>query len=298
MSQIYVLNRQTGLIEEEKVYGEAFLKFLYNKPSRIKLFSLITKPFFSKFYGWVQKKHFTKRKIQPFIEKYEVDSSEFYDLIHSFHSFNEFFIRKLKKKARPLASSPLVMPADGRYLFYQKIESRDSIEVKGQKFSLAELLQDRKEAERYQGGSMIIARLCPTDYHRFHFPCSGFVGKPRLINGPLFSVNPLALNQKISYLSENKRYITPIQNSEIGRVLYVEVGATFVGSVHQTYPFETEQKKGAEKGYFEFGGSCLILLFEPDRIIMDEDLRSASAKGLEVKAQMGESLARCKLDNS
>ena len=227
--------------------------------------------------------------IAPFIRKYKVDASEFEK--QNFNTFNDFFTRKLKKEARPIIqdSKKLVFPADARYLAYQKI---DQIHAKGKTFSLHELLKDSDLAARYIGGSMLIARLCPVDYHRFHFPSDGVPSSAKLISGHLFSVSPLALKKRLSILWENKRMLTTFETENFGKIAYLEIGATNVGSIRQTYtPFKTV-KKGDEKGFFEFGGSCVILLFEPDTIIFDSDLIQNTQNGLETYAKMGESFLK------
>ena len=178
-----------------------------------------------------------------------------------FRSFNDFFIRKLKPEARPVSQDPrvLVAPADARYLVYPRFEA---FSIKEKTFSLREFLQNIELTHRYREGSMVIARLCPSDYHRFHFPCDAFVSKAKLIPGPLFSVNPMALQKKLSILVENKRMVTEVHSERFGMLLYLEIGATCVGSIRQTYQPETVVKKGEEKGYFEFGGSCIVLFLE------------------------------------
>lgn len=230
-----------------------------------------------------------KKKIAPFIEKYQIDSSEFQEEVESFPSFNAFFIRKLKKESRPLAHGA-IMPADGRYLFYQNIETCSGFIVKGKKFSLVELLKNEVLAKKYYEGSMIIARLCPSDYHRFHFPFDCLPGSPQCINGPLFPVNPIALKRNILYLTENKRVITLLKSSRYGDVSFLEIGATNVGSIHQTFTPNKSCKKGEEKGFFSFGGSALILLFEKGRIIFAKDLLTNSSQQFETFCHFGDSL--------
>jgi phosphatidylserine decarboxylase len=166
----------------------------------------------------------------------------------------------------------------------------DGFYVKGQRFDLEAFLQDRVLARRFSHGSMMIARLCPTDYHRFHFPCDGNPGEAQLIDGPLFSVNPLALRKRLSILAENKRMITEIDTEKFGTILYVEVGATCVGTIHQTYQAGNTVRKGEEKGFFSFGGSCLVLLFEEGRVCFDEDLVRYSKANIETRACFGESM--------
>jgi phosphatidylserine decarboxylase len=286
---IIYIDRKTGQKMEEKVYGQRALKLLYGKDLLSKIFGapllhLISRfPLFSHFYGWWQKQPWTKKKIKPFIEEYQVDDSEF---AHTeFSSFNDFFIRKLKPQARPLSSSPLIIPADGRYWFYENVDETDHFIVKGQKFSLSALLN----VPANEGQSMIIARLCPTDYHRFHFPCDCTPGRTRLINGPLYSVNPIAIKQNIRILTENKRCLTELK-TKFGTMQYIEIGATFVGSIHQTFTPNAPYKKGDEKGYFAFGASALILLFEKGSISIDKDLLHATQQGYEMKCLMGQPL--------
>jgi len=295
---IQYIERKTGELKEEKIYGRWALSLLYGNSYCSRLFSLAFLPLLaripwvSKAYGFFQKKPKSARKIAPFIAAYGVDSSEFSDT--HFASFNDFFIRKLKPEKRPIASDPLIatLPADARYLVFPDLSQVDGFYVKGQRFDLQSFLQDRVLARRFSHGSMMIARLCPTDYHRFHFPCDGTAGEAQLVDGPLFSVNPLALRKRLSILSENKRMITEIDTEKFGTILYVEVGATCVGTIHQTYCSGEVVRKGDEKGFFSFGGSCLVLLFEPGRISFDEDLVRHSKAGVETKACFGGSMGK------
>ena len=292
---IQYIDRKTNTLCEEKIYGEKPLLLLYGDSFFSKIFSytllplLAYLPFFSNFYGFLQKRPASRAKIEPFIQTYAIDRAEF--LTEDFRSFNDFFIRKLKPSCRPIHSDPNIasMPADGRYLVYPRF---DRFLAKGQEFTLASFLNDPVYARRFETGSMLIARLCPVDYHRFHFPCDGVPCKPRLINGPLYSVSPIALRKRISILSENKRVVTEIDTPRFGTILYVEIGATAVGTIQQTFSPDQPVKKGDEKGYFEFGGSCLVLLFEENRIAFDADLVENTNKGLETLCRFGESLGR------
>lgn len=298
MNQVRYIDRKSQREEVEKIYGHVFIELLYGKNIFAQFFSLFflplfsKVPFLSKLYGWMQNSRWSKRKIEPFIRNFGVDSSEFVQPVSSFRSFNDFFIRKLKPESRSIAQGEkrAILPADGRYLVFPDISKADGFFVKGKKFDLKSLLGNASLAHKYARGSMVIARLCPTDYHRFHFPCDGMPEEPQLINGHLYSVNPIALKRSIDILTENKRALTLIHTPQFGTLLYIEVGATYVGSIHQTYEPGKPCKKGDEKGYFAFGGSCIILLFEPFRIAFDNDLLEASARHLETKALFGQSL--------
>lgn len=291
-----IIDRQTGNRIEEKIYYEKVIRFFYGNNSLGRFFAKITAtyPAISKFYGYLQTLPASSKKILPFIQKYHINTSEFLIPPEEFCSFNDFFTRKLKPQARPIAQSDAVIPADGRFLFYQDIDACDGFVLKGEKFSLASLVGSESLAEKYQGGSMVLGRLNPTDYHRFHFPCDGTPSFPRMINGLLYSVNPIALKQNLSRFTKNKRCITTLETYHFGKVLYLEVGATNVGSINQTYQPNVNYHKGDEKGFFAFGGSALVLLFEKNRIIFDQDLCFNSEQHLETLCHMGQSLGNKK----
>ena len=284
-----VIDRASGTEEREKIYGEWGLALLYET-----WVGRLLQPLFahtallSRFYGWLQDRPASRKKVAPFCETFGVDVSEFAKPVESFTSFNNFFSRKLKPESRPIAEGA-VIPADGRYLFFQEVGGEE-FRIKGQRFSIASLLGDEVLAKRYEGGAMAIARLCPTDYHRFHFPVDGRPGEALLVKGQLASVNPVALAKTIGILSENRRMRTLIESERHGTVAMVEVGATMVGSIIQTYQPMEGVRAGDEKGTFAFGGSAIVLLFEPGCIRFSDDLLAANAKGFEVKCLMGQPL--------
>lgn len=292
MEPIIYIDRADSKEKVESVYGATAIAFVYGNSFVGKLARLLSAklPFVSILYGWWQKRSWTKHKILPFIHHYHIDTSEFLNPPNSFRSFNDFFVRKLQPSARPIADSPFCIPADGRYYFYQDIATCDGFIVKGKKFSLEKLLGDKESAKDFRDGAMVLARLCPTDYHRYHFPCDGTIMRPRLINGALYSVNPFAIKQNIDIFTENKRVITEITTESHGKVLYIEVGATNVGSIIHTSTPNHYYKKGEEKGYFSFGGSALVLLFERGKIRFDADLISATQQGLEIRCLVGQSM--------
>lgn len=300
MNDILYIDRVSKKELREKVYGKSFIEAMYGHGLLSTAVSVLLSPvvckssLLSRLYGFLQKSCLSQRKVKPFIEEFHIDTSEFLDPVDSFKSFNDFFIRKLKPGARPIAAGTdiAVLPADARYLFYPSIDQADGFVVKGKKFCLEELLQDKALAQRYSKGSMVIARLCPTDYHRFHFPCNCIPGETLHIGGGLASVNPLALRKNISILSQNKRTLTPLHTKNFGTILFIDVGATFVGEIHQTFTPNESYAKGDEKGYFSFGGSSLVLLFEPGKIQFDQDLVEISQKKIEVRGLLGQSMGR------
>lgn len=290
MSAIHYFNSLTGTTETEQVYGESFLRYAYGNPlGKIALHAFIKRPIFSHWYGWRMNRPASREKIAPFLQQYSLDPNEFAESADSYQTFNEFFYRKLKPSARPIDADPdsLVFPADGRHLAFANAAEISSVFVKGQRFDLAALLGSEELAARYANGALLLSRLCPVDYHRFHFPVAGIPQATKVINGPLFSVSPIALRQNLSYFWQNKRTITPLATPNCGTVLLLEIGATCVGSIHQTFRAGERIEKGAEKGYFAFGGSSTILLFEPGRINITPDLLERSKQCTETYARIG-----------
>ena len=289
MEPIQYFNRHSGQLETEKVYGEGFLNFSYANPlGAIPLHAMVKRAAFSRWYGRRMDDPKTRAKVDPFIETYGLDPADFADSPESYASFNEFFYRKLKPAARPIdPDAPAVFPADGRHLGFPKISAIDSFFVKNQRFDLGRLLADDKLASRFADGTLVLSRLCPVDYHRFHFPCARTPGETRLLNGPLFSVSPIALRRRLAYLWENKRTITRLETPDLGLVLCMEIGATCVGSIHQTYTPGQPVRKGDEKGYFAFGGSSTITIFEPGAVTLAADLLENSAKQIELYSKIG-----------
>ena len=290
---IEFLNRYTGQVEREAIYGEAPLRFAYENPvGRGALELIVKRRIFSRWYGWRMDAPASKSRVLPFIENYGLAAEDFADAPESFQTFNEFFYRKLKPSARPINADPqcVVFPADGRHLGFPDVSQAPGVFVKGQKFQIPELLGDPALAQRFAKGTLVLSRLCPVDYHRFHFPVAGMPGTTRLINGPLYSVSPIALRRRLSYLWENKRTVTLLETERLGTVIVMEIGATNVGSILQTYNPGQAVEKGAEKGYFAFGGSSTITIFEPGRVTLADDLVQASSRQQELYARMGDRL--------
>lgn len=290
---IQYYNRYTGEIETEAIYGESYLRWTYENPlGRLALNALVKRSLFSNWYGWRMDQARSRSKIAPFIDRYGVDMEECLESQESFKTFNEFFYRKLKPEARPLAEGAraVSLPADGRHLAIPDLSNVERVYVKGQGFQLDGFLGSAALAKRFEGGSAVISRLCPVDYHRFHAPVSGKLIEQRSINGSLYSVSPIALRRKLAYLWENKRVLTLLETSDMGQVAFVAIGATCVGRIHMTRELGMEVTRGEEMGYFAFGGSCVVLCFEPGALSLDEDLLDRSAESLEVYAKMGDSL--------
>ena len=310
---IRFFDRTSRTVKTEQIYGESWLRFAYENPTgRFFVWLLVRRAIFSRWYGWrmnIRAGHDaggtfiqlvqmlcggnnSAARILPFITKYNLDVDEFAKSAFDYKTFNEFFYRALKPEARPISAGArvAVFPADGRHLAIPNVDTAEGFYVKGAKFSLSELLGDAALAKTFAGGAMLISRLCPVDYHRFHFPVAGVPNESKLINGWLYSVSPVALRRNVRYLVENKRELTLLESVEFGTVAILEVGATNVGSIKQGYVPGRAVAKGDEKGLFAFGGSCVITLFQHGRIRFDADLVTSSAAQMELYAKMGDRL--------
>ena len=293
--EVRYIDRRDGELKTEAIYGERPLRWAYGNPlGRLAQWLLIRRWIVSAWYGRRMDTLSSSLKIKPFIEQYGLDEGEFAESVDDYNSFNEFFYRKLKPDARPIdaANDSVVFPADGRHLAFADITAESNFFVKGQSFDLAIFLGDADLAKRYEGGSMILSRLCPVDYHRFHFPCEGNPCPPRFINGWLYSVNPIALVTRPSIFWENKRVVTAIESPSLGQVQFVDIGATMVGSIRQTYTPGETVAKGEEKGYFAFGGSSVAVLFEKGRVEFDADLLENTVNGFETYARVSDRMGR------
>jgi phosphatidylserine decarboxylase len=284
---IQYYERQSSVLKTEKVAGEKWLVWLYNNPvGEATLWALAKRKAVSSFYGDQMDKPSSVKKIQPFVEELDIDMSTAQK--QEFTSFNDFFTRKLKDNARPVDTNPnvAVSPADGKILAYANISNSDFI-IKGYRFDRISFLNNARLAQKYRDGTLVIIRLAPFDYHRFHFPVGGSVSPITRVEGDYYSVNPLALRKMAEIFCLNKREFAVISNPLFGDVVMMEVGATMVGSMVQTYSGNVV-KKGAEKGYFKFGGSTVVLLFEKDKIRLDEDFLMNTSRGYETTVKQGE----------
>ncbi|WP_446898183.1 phosphatidylserine decarboxylase [Clostridium sp. LBM24168] len=286
-------NRKSKKYEIEQIAGDRYLKWTYSSPVGMKLLNIIIKKkIFSKLYGYFCNSIFSKKRINRFITDFNIDMNESIKNQNEFKNFNDFFTRKLKKIARPIDqnSNNLISPGDGRLLAYSNVDLNKILQIKGLTYKLYDLIKDKNNTEKFNSGSLIVLRLAPTDYHRFHFIDNGICDTIKKINGYYYSVNPLALKKIPNLFCQNERQWSIFHSYNFGDILYVEIGATCVGSIIQTYHPYKKICKGDEKGYFKFGGSTLILLFEKNKILIDRDILKQTEIGYETKVLIGEKI--------
>ncbi|KAK8494616.1 hypothetical protein V6N13_029860 [Hibiscus sabdariffa] len=237
------------------------------------------------------------KEIPKFIEffKDQINMAEVKYPLEHFKTFNEFFVRELKPGARPIASierdDVAVCAADCRLMAFNSVQDSLRFWIKGRKFSIQGLLGKEVSSNAFIDGSLVIFRLAPQDYHRFHLPVSGAIEKFVNIPGCLYTVNPIAVNSKYcNVFTENKRTVAIISTVEFGKVAFVAIGATMVGSITFVKKEGDICKKGDELGYFSFGGSTVICVFEKDAIEIDADLLANSERSMETLVSVGMTL--------
>jgi phosphatidylserine decarboxylase precursor len=299
---IFIQDRDTGKVVEEKMpqYLRRMLRGMYSNPTGRQLVHQGMSKSLLKRLTFNQAKKYTAAsstsEIPDFITFHNIDANEFLNPISSFINFNEFFIRKLRPDVRPIFASDdrewAICPADCRLHVYDTLTDAQRLWIKGKTFSLKTLLDNPELEFDFAGCSLVIARLAPQDYHRFHYPVSGKSGKYVYQGDAYYTVNPIAVRENVDVYSLNKRTSVIVESPHFGRVMIICIGATMVGSVVLTSGEDVMVNKGDELGYFQFGGSTLLVLFQRGRISFDEDLLFNSAKQQETLVKMGMSLGR------
>ena len=264
------------------------LKFLYMTSSGKVVRAIIKNKWFSSLAGVYADSRISKREIEPFVCKYDINMHEAQESYY--RTFNDFFSRKLKTSARPIELNPktVVSPADGQILVIENIQAVTPFPIKEICCNLEKLLGSKKIAESFIGGTLVIVRLAPWDYHRFHFPLDGIPEVPLVIHGKYESVNPIAYYANIQPLTENERHVILFNTEQCSRMAIIPVGALCVGRLIETYQPHVVHNKGDETGYFEFGGSTVVLLFEKDTVKINENILINSRKAQETVVKMGQ----------
>jgi phosphatidylserine decarboxylase len=292
IEKIFYRDRRSRKIITEAIFQEKILRWLYETSLGNLVFRvLLNHRIFHILYGKYQNLPYSRWKIPKFIDRYGLNTAELALSIEQYSNFNAFFSRQLKPSARPFIQGEHIFcaPGDGKLLVYSILNAKTQFQVKGQSLSLESLLAASMNTDIYSNGTAMVLRLAPADYHRFHFPDSGIARSTRYINGDYHSVNPLALAKVPDVYCRNQRAITQFESDHFGKIVYIEVGALTISSIIQTY-HPGHVIRGQEKGYFQYGGSTIILLFQPGKIVFDNDLVEDSAQNLEVQVLAGSRL--------
>lgn len=293
--QLSYYDRRSGKLKQDPIYARGLADWLYNtSPGWFLTRFLLSRRCVSRFYGWLNKRRWSRRKIKSFARRLEINVKELSRPIDTFKNFNDFMTREIDLSKRPIVrdSNVCVAPSDGRVLAYPAIDADRSFLIKRATFSLRTFLRDDDLTRAYSGGSLFVSRLYLTDYHHFHFPDDGIAHPASSIPGKYFAVSPYSERRLLPLYAENHRMVTLFDSDHFGQIAIIEVGAFTIGSIQQRYPPEARLRKGEHKGFFELGGSIVVLLFEKGTIRFDEDLCNNTLAGMETYVCVGESIGR------
>ena len=277
----------------EEIYEEEsrMIGLLYSSLLGKVLLRILISPPVSKAAGAYLDSAPSRRLIKPFIKRNQLDLSEYPD--RPYASFNDFFTRTILPGKRVIHAdeTELVAPCDGKATVFLLSEDAH-FAIKGCDYTLDTLLHDHALSSRYCGGWGVLFRLTVEDYHRYIYPVSGEKGENHRIPGVFHTVKPQAAEARAIY-HENTREYTLIETPQFGTVLMMEIGAMLVGRIKNLHG-AASVTRGEEKGYFEFGGSSVLLLLEKDRFCPSDTLLARSESGWETPVRQGESVGRLK----
>ena len=268
---------------------ERILSALYDHAAGRMVLKVLTAPWVSKAGGWLLSTRASRVIVGPFARKSGIDLGEY--LGAPYKSFNDFFSRRIRPELRPIPEDPgiFISPCDSR-LTALPIEADSRFTLKGTEYTLSSLLRNEELAEKFSGGWCLIFRLCVDDYHRYCYVADGEKGGNTFIPGVLHTVNPIACNHYPIY-KENAREYAVLHTENWGDILMMEVGALMVGKIVNHHG-AAHVSRGQEKGYFQFGGSTVVLLVEKDRLILNDPYPENSARGIETRVRYGQPIGR------
>lgn len=251
---------------------------------------IILKPFISKRFNNLMAKYmnskYSLKRVDKFIDKNDINVYEYSK--QKYTSYNDFFIRKVAQGKRPINAhkNVFISPCDSKLTVY-KINDDLTLKIKDSYYSV-DTLVDKEIMNEYKDGYALVFRLSTDNYHRYCYIDSGSKGKNIHIDGVFHTVQPLALKHYNFYKTNTREY-TVLNTNNFDKVIEVEIGAMGIGKIvnnHEEYNF----KKGEEKGYFEFGGSTIVLLIKKDIVIIDEDIYNNSLENIETNVKYGEKI--------
>ncbi len=275
MTEVY--DRKTGNVSQVAQYGGAGLKFLYGNPLGRILLRFVSGHLCSNLYAVYNRTRFSRKKIQPFIEKHHLKIED----PAQYRSFADFFTRQ-ETRTISKTKTALISPADSKLLCYP-INSRQIIKIKHSQYSIRDLVG--QDFDGFENGHCLVFRLAVDDYHRYCFVDDGELIGQRHIKGRLHTVS--SFSDKYRVFAQNDRVVNLLKTKHFGDIIQVEVGAMLVGRINNRAA--PSFRKGEEKGYFDLGGSTIVLLVN-ENIRIDEDILTQSAQDIETKVSYGEKI--------
>lgn len=215
------------------------------------------------------------QEIDTFIKNSKNNIEEYLVPPSGWLTYNQFLARQVKPGKRPIKDrcndEVIVSPTDSKYLGKWPLGKNATITVKGDTYPISDLLAGSSYQRKFTGGIFTHCYLSVHDYHRYHTPVGGKVVEIKKIPGRTWTneVKKLTGMQTVDdvgfQFNQTCGYII-LKTHTVGFVAVVPVGMGFVSSVNITVDEGTRLAKGDEFGYFVYGGSDIIMLFEKDSI--------------------------------
>lgn len=276
---------RNGVLIDRPDGQDRLLGALYGNALGRILLKPLTVPALSRLAGWFLSGRASCAMIKPFVRKYNIDMSQFAPV--KYRSYNEFFSREIRPEVRPVDADPrhLISPCDSK-LTALPITPDARFTLKHTNYTVASLLRNDALASGYTGGYALIFRLTVDDYHRYCYAADGDKEENIRIPGVLHTVNPIA-NDYFPIYKENSREYSILHSRDFGDIVMMEVGALMVGKIVNHHE-KAHVLRGQEKGYFQFGGSTVVLLLKANTVQIDGDILDNSRAGIETVVKMGE----------
>jgi phosphatidylserine decarboxylase precursor len=285
LSQYYdFLNEMVTLIPTDRNLNPILLKFYYLidlSPDNI----LQTDPPFQQWsrkfaedWGAFLDTTDSAKGIKGFFSNPSYHIEDYYVTPSGWLTFNQFFARQVRPGKRPVdglcVDSVIVSPADSVFQGKWTIKRDSKITVKGLTWSVIELLDGSPYQDRFRGGVFTHSFLDVNDYHRYHVPVGGVIKEVRKITGKVTldvikkPDGSLDNVDGTGYQFTQDRGLIVI-DSPLGFVAVLPIGMAQVSSVNLTAEVGAVLSKGEEFGFFSFGGSDIVTLFEAGKVVLD-----------------------------
>ena len=273
--------------EYEYKYGK-LVRFLYNTFLGRMFLKLLTNKTFANIGASFMKSSLSKGLADKKVKKYNIDMRKYEK--PEYKSYNEFFVRKQNQISFDSNKTSFISPCDSKLMIFKLDEDR-KFDIKGSIYSASEIINDASINE-FKDGYALIFRLDVNDYHHYIYVDDGKRSEYQFIKGILHTVQPIAYD-KVKVFHRNSREWCVLRTDNFGDIIQVEVGALLVGKIRNDKNI-TKFKKGDEKGFFEFGGSTIILFVKKDEVLFDEDILTNSSEGKETIVHCGEKIGQKK----
>lgn len=280
-----IIVERNSKTESELKHGLS-TRFLYNTLFGRLILKSLTNKFFANTGAFFMKSRFSKPMAMRKIKANKIDMNLYQN--SKYKSYNDFFTRKLKTINVDFNKNSFISPCDSK-LMILKLNDESTFKVKNSIYDMKEIINNDCIYD-FEDGYALIFRLDVNDYHHYLYIDDGTREDFHFIKGALHTVQPIVYD-KVKVFHRNSREWCLLHTKNFNDVIYVEVGALLVGKIQNDKTIKTF-KKGDEKGYFEFGGSTIILFVKKNTVKFDDDILENSKLGKETIVKCGEKIGQ------